>query len=102
MAFSGRQSQPCVAPSQRLFGSGRTDRAYGYYRPNPWAMAGEMAGAAGSAQMGGVAQQMIGNGLNRPPTMEIRPADQFNVMVTADLAFRDRIRTDSYTNPAPR
>jgi type IV secretory pathway VirB10-like protein len=65
-------------------------------------MAGKMAGAAGSAQMGGVGQQMIGNGLKRPPTMEIRPGDQFNVMVTADLAFQNRIRTDSYTNRAWR
>jgi type IV secretion system protein VirB10 len=50
-------------------------------------MAGEMAGSAGSAQMGALGQQMIGNGLNRPPTIEIRPGYQFNVMVTEDLAF---------------
>ena len=46
-----------------------------------------MAGSAASAQMGGVGQQMTGNGLNRPPTIEIRPGYQFNVMVTEDLVF---------------
>ncbi len=50
-------------------------------------MAGETAGSAASAQMGGLGQQMIGNSLNRPPTIEIRPGYQFNVMVTEDLAF---------------
>jgi len=69
------------------FGGGGTYGAYGYYQPNQWAMAGEMAGSAGSAQMGGAGQQMIGNGMNRPPTIEIRPGYQFNVMVTEDLAF---------------
>jgi len=78
-----------------------TDGACGYYRPNQWAMVGEMVAAA-SAQMCGVGQPMIGNGLNRPPTMEIRAGDEFNVLMTADLAFRDRIRTDSYTNRARR
>jgi type IV secretory pathway VirB10-like protein len=69
------------------FGGGGTYGAYGYYQPNQWAMAGEMAGSAASAQMGGVGQQMTGNGLNRPPTIEIRPGYRFNVMVTEDLAF---------------
>ena len=69
------------------FGGGGTYGAYGYYQPNQWAMAGEMAGSAGSAQMGALGQQMIGNGLNRPPTIEIRPGYQFNVMVTEDLGF---------------
>jgi type IV secretion system protein VirB10 len=61
--------------------------AYGYTPPNQWAMAGESAGSAASAQLGGVAQQMVGQGLNRPPTIEIRPGYQFTVMVTADLVF---------------
>jgi type IV secretion system protein VirB10 len=61
--------------------------AYGYTPPNQWAMAGESAGSAASAQLGGVAQQMVGQGLNRPPTIEIRPGYQFTVMVTADLIF---------------
>ena len=61
--------------------------AYGYYQPNQWAMAGEPAGSAASAQMGGLGQQIIGNSLNRPPTIEIRPGYQFNVTVTEDLAF---------------
>jgi type IV secretory pathway VirB10-like protein len=30
---------------------------------------------------------MIGNGMNRPPTIEIRPGYEFNVMVTEDLEF---------------
>ena len=32
-------------------------------------------------------QQMMGQGLNRPPTLEIRPGYQFDVMVTQDLVF---------------
>jgi len=30
---------------------------------------------------------MIGNGMNHPPTIKIRPGYQFNVMVTEDLVF---------------
>jgi type IV secretion system protein VirB10 len=61
--------------------------AYGYTPPNQWAMAGESAGSAASAQLGGVAQQMVGQELSRPPTIEIRPGYQFTVMVTGDLIF---------------
>ena len=46
-----------------------------------------MAGSAASGQFGAVGQQMIGQGMNRPPTIEIRPGYQFNVMVTEDLVF---------------
>src|SRR6516225_6334283 len=60
---------------------------YGYYQPNQWAMAGEMTGSAASGQVGSVGQEVMGNGLNRPPTIEIRPGYQFNVMVTQDLVF---------------
>lgn len=69
------------------FGGGGAVGPYGYYQPNQWAMASEMAGAGASSQMGAAGQQMIGNGMNRPPTLEIRPGYQFNVMVTEDLAF---------------
>jgi type IV secretory pathway VirB10-like protein len=69
------------------FGGGGTYGAYGYYQPNQWAMAGETAGSAASSQMGAVGQQMLSNGMNRPPTIEIRPGYQFNVMVTQDLVF---------------
>ncbi len=69
------------------FGGGGLYGQYGYYQPNQWAMAGEMAGSAASGQYGALGQQMLGNGMNRPPTIEIRPGYQFNVMVTQDLAF---------------
>ncbi len=69
------------------FGGGGMYGPYGYYQPNQWAMAGEMAGSASSAQMGALGQQMLGNGLGRPPTVEVRPGYQFNVMVTEDLVF---------------
>ena len=68
-------------------GSGASYGPYGYYQPNQWAMASEMAGSAASGQFGAVGQQMIGQGMNRPPTIEIRPGYQFNVMVTEDLVF---------------
>jgi type IV secretory pathway VirB10-like protein len=69
------------------FGGGGTYGAYGYYQPNQWAMAGEAAGSAGSARLGGLGQQMMGQGINRPPTLDIRPGYEFNVMVTEDLVF---------------
>ena len=69
------------------FGGGGAYGPYGYSQPNQWAMASEMAGSGASAQLGAAGQQMIGNGMNRPPTLEIRPGYQFNVMVTQDLAF---------------
>jgi type IV secretion system protein VirB10 len=69
------------------FGGGGTYGPYGYSQPNQWAMASQTAGSAASGQFGAVGQQMIGNGMNRPPTIEIRPGYQFNVMVTEDLVF---------------
>jgi type IV secretion system protein VirB10 len=69
------------------FGGGGTYGPYGYSQPNQWAMASQTAGSAASGQFGAVGQQMIGQGINRPPTIEIRPGYQFNVMVTEDLVF---------------
>ena len=69
------------------FGGGGTYGPYGYYQPNQWAMAGETAGSAASAQMGALGQQRLSNGMDRPPTIEIRPGYQFDVMVTEDLVF---------------
>jgi type IV secretory pathway VirB10-like protein len=74
------------------FGGGGTYGPYGYTQPNQWAMASQTAGSAASGQFGGLGQQMIGNGMNRPPTIEIRPGYQFNVMVTEDLAFPSAYR----------
>ncbi len=68
------------------FGGG-TYGPYGYYQPNQWAMASQTAGSAASGQFGSLGQQMMGQGLNRPPTIEIRPGYQFDVMVTQDLVF---------------
>ena len=69
------------------FGGGGTYGPYGYSQPNQWAMASQTAGSAASGQFGSMGQQMIGDGMNRPPTIEIRPGYQFNVMVTEDLVF---------------
>jgi type IV secretion system protein VirB10 len=69
------------------FGSGGTYGPYGYTQPNQFAMAGEMAGSAASGQFGSVGQQIVGNGLHRPATIQIRPGYEFAVMVTQDLAF---------------
>jgi type IV secretory pathway VirB10-like protein len=69
------------------FGGGGTYGPYGYYQPNQWATAGETAGSTASGQFGGVGQQMMEHGMNRPPTIEIRPGYEFNVMVTEDLVF---------------
>jgi type IV secretory pathway VirB10-like protein len=69
------------------FGGGAGYGPYGYYQPNQWALAGQTAGSAVSGQFGSVGQQMIGNGVNRPPTIEIRPGYRFNLMVTEDLVF---------------
>jgi type IV secretory pathway VirB10-like protein len=68
-------------------GGGGTYGPYGYYQPNQWAMASQTAGSAASGQFGALGQQMIGQGLNRPPTIEIRPGYQFDVMITRDLVF---------------
>ena len=69
------------------FGGGGTYGPYGYTQPNQFAMAGEVAGSAASNQFGSLGQQMVGNGMNRPATIEIRPGYEFTVMVTQDLAF---------------
>ena len=69
------------------YGGGGTYGPYGYTQPNQFAMAGEVAGSAASNQFGSLGQQMVGNGLNRPATIEIRPGYEFTVMVTQDLAF---------------
>jgi type IV secretory pathway VirB10-like protein len=69
------------------FGGGGTYGPYGYTQPDPYAMAGQQAGAGASAQFGAVGQESIRRGMNRPATIEIRPGYQFNVMVTADLTF---------------
>jgi type IV secretion system protein VirB10 len=69
------------------FGGGGTYGPYGYYQPTQWAMAGQTAGSAASEQLGGLGQQTMNHGMNRPPTIDIRPGYEFNVMVTEDLAF---------------
>jgi type IV secretion system protein TrbI len=63
------------------------------YRSDPCASAsddlgaGETAGSTASGQFGGAGQQMMEHGMDRPPTIEIRPGYEFNVMVTEDLVF---------------
>ena len=69
------------------FGSGGTYGPYGYTQPNQFAMAGEVAGSAASNQFGALGQEMVGSGLNRPATIQIRPGYEFSVMVTQDLVF---------------
>src|SRR5216684_4422472 len=58
---------------------------YGYATPNQMSLLSEMGGAAASQQLGQVAQSSLQRGMNIPPTLEIRPGYQFNVMVTNDL-----------------
>jgi type IV secretory pathway VirB10-like protein len=69
------------------FGGGGSYGPYGYYQPNQWATAGETAGSGASSQMGALGQQMMGQGLNRPATIEVRPGYEFNVMLSEDLVF---------------
>jgi type IV secretion system protein TrbI len=62
--------------------------AYGTYgQPNQWALASQEAGAGASSQFGAVGQRSVSRGMNRPPTIEIRPGYEFNVTVTTDLTF---------------
>jgi len=68
------------------FGSG-TYSPYGYAPPSQWAMAGEAAGTGMSGQLGQVGQGSLQQGMNRPPTLTIRPGYQFNVIVTQDLVM---------------
>ena len=60
---------------------------YGYTMPNQMALLSEMGGAAASQQLGQVAQNSLQRGINIPPTLEIRPGYQFNVIVTNDLVL---------------
>jgi type IV secretory pathway VirB10-like protein len=60
---------------------------YGYATPNQMSLLSEMGGAAASQQLGQVAQGSLQRGMNIPPTLEIRPGYQFNVMVTNDLVL---------------
>jgi type IV secretion system protein VirB10 len=60
---------------------------YGYATPNQMSLLSEMGGAAASQQLGQVAQGSLQQGMSIPPTLEIRPGYQFNVMVTNDLVL---------------
>jgi type IV secretion system protein VirB10 len=44
----------------------------GYYQPNQWAMASQMAGSSASSQFGSVGQQAIEQGMSTGPTLDIR------------------------------
>lgn len=68
------------------FGSG-TYSPYGYAPPSQWAMSAEAAGAGTSGQLGQVGQQSLQLGMNRSPTLTIRPGFEFNVIVTQDLVL---------------
>ncbi len=75
-----------AAGQMATFGGG-TYGPLGYYQPNQWAMASQMAGSSASAQFGSVGQEAVARGMSTGPTLEIRPGYEFNVMVTEDLAF---------------
>jgi len=60
---------------------------YGYQPPSQYELTAQSAGAGASGEMGGVGQQVVGKGLNRPLTIHVRPGFQFDVMLTADLVF---------------
>jgi type IV secretory pathway VirB10-like protein len=60
---------------------------YGYAAPSQWSMLSETGGASASQQLGQVGQKSLQRGINIPPTLEIRPGYEFNVMVTNDLVL---------------
>jgi type IV secretory pathway VirB10-like protein len=54
---------------------------------NQWELATQSAGAGAASQMGGVGSQVVSKGLNRAPTLTVRPGFQLNVMLMSDLIF---------------
>ena len=60
---------------------------YGYTTPNQMALLSETARAAANQQLGQAARNSLQRGMNIPPTLEIRPGYEFNVIVTNDLVL---------------
>ena len=60
---------------------------YGYQPQSQWDMATQTAGTGASSQMGAVGAQVIGRGLNRAPTLTVRPGFQFEVLLTSDVVL---------------
>jgi type IV secretory pathway VirB10-like protein len=58
---------------------------YGY--SNQWELATQSAGVGASSELGGVGQQVASRGLNRAPTLTLRPGFMLNVILTSDLVF---------------
>jgi type IV secretory pathway VirB10-like protein len=58
---------------------------YGY--SNQWELASQSAGSGAAGQLGSVGSQVISKGLNRAPTLTVRPGLQLNVMLMSDLVF---------------
>jgi len=58
---------------------------YGY--SNQWELATQSAGSGAASQLGSVGSQVVSKGLNRSPTLTVRPGFQLNVMLMSDLVF---------------
>lgn len=54
---------------------------------NQWELATQSAGSGAASQLGGVGSQVISKGLNRAPTLTVRPGFQLNIMLMSDLVF---------------
>jgi type IV secretory pathway VirB10-like protein len=65
-----------------------SNSGYGPYGDsNQWELATQSAGSGAASQLGNVGAQTISKGLNRAPTLTVRPGFQLNVMLMSDLVF---------------
>jgi type IV secretory pathway VirB10-like protein len=80
--ISGGQSMGQIA----AFNNSGTGYGPGGYS-NQWELATQSAGSGVSSQLGASGSQVVSKGLNRAPTLTVRPGFQLNVMLMSDLVF---------------